>query len=163
MLRIEEIVGAMDDEFRYALDALDSDRLKDLAEDKAALRRLRPVGVSHAEAVAMIQAILERRARPKPPPKPRKPRRKAAKPPPEPTAPAPRPAEPARLAPPPALPFLPPPPPGRPIRLGPPAPPEVVIAMPGPVEPADAAKAPKSGHAWVALALIVMIVLIFLL
>lgn len=57
MLRIEEIVGAMDDEFRYALDALGDERLAELAADKAALRRLRPVGVSHAEALAMIAAI----------------------------------------------------------------------------------------------------------
>ena len=61
MLRIEEIVGAMDDEFRYALDALGDDRLAELAVDKAALRRLRPVGVSHAEAMAMIAAIQARR------------------------------------------------------------------------------------------------------
>lgn len=57
MLRIEEIVGAMDDEFRYALDALSDERLAVLVADKAALRRLRPVGVSHAEALAMIAAI----------------------------------------------------------------------------------------------------------
>lgn len=57
MLRIEEIVGAMDDEFRYALDALDDQRLAVLASDRAALRRLRPVGVSHKEAMAMIATI----------------------------------------------------------------------------------------------------------
>ncbi|MCR6632482.1 MAG: hypothetical protein NVV74_21910 [Magnetospirillum sp.] len=61
MLRIEEIVGAMDDEFRYALEALSDERLEALAADKAALRRLRPVGVSHAEALAMIAAIQDRR------------------------------------------------------------------------------------------------------
>jgi hypothetical protein len=82
MLRIEEIVGAMDDEFRYALEALDDERLVALAGDKAALRRLRPVGVSHAEALAMIAAIQERRARPapKPRPKPRTRRKSTAKP-----------------------------------------------------------------------------------
>lgn len=77
MLRIEEIVGAMDDEFRYALDAMDSDRLTALAADRAALRRIRPVGVSTDEALQMIHAILERRAqppKPKPKPRPRKPR-----------------------------------------------------------------------------------------
>lgn len=62
MLRIEEIVGAMDDEFRYALDALSDERLSQLAADKSALRRLRPVGVSHAEALEMIAAIQTRRA-----------------------------------------------------------------------------------------------------
>lgn len=61
MLRIEEIVGAMDDEFRYALDVLSDERLAALAADKAALRRLRPVGVSHAEALAMIAAIQAKR------------------------------------------------------------------------------------------------------
>ncbi len=63
MLRIEEIVGAMDDEFRYALAELADDRLAVLLKDKTALRRLRPVGVSHAEAVAMIHAVLAARAR----------------------------------------------------------------------------------------------------
>ncbi len=62
MLRIEEIVGAMDDEFRYALDALAETELLYLRDSRAALRRLRPVGVSHAEAVAMIDAIILRRA-----------------------------------------------------------------------------------------------------
>lgn len=61
MLRIEEIVGAMDDEFRYALDVLSDERLAALAADKAALRRLRPVGVSLAEALAMITAIQAKR------------------------------------------------------------------------------------------------------
>lgn len=62
MLRIEEIVGAMDDEFRHALDALSDERLSELAADKSALRRLRPVGVSNAEAQEMIAAIQARRA-----------------------------------------------------------------------------------------------------
>ncbi|KAF0223819.1 MAG: pathoproteinis-related protein 1-like [Rhodospirillaceae bacterium] len=76
MLRIEEIVGAMDDEFRYSLDALSDEKLAALAADKAALRRLRPVGVSNAEALAMITAIQDKRerARNAPPPKPKKPR-----------------------------------------------------------------------------------------
>lgn len=76
MLRIEEIVGAMDDEFRYSLDALSDERLATLAADKAALRRLRPVGVSNAEALAMIAAIQAKRekARTAPPAKPKKPR-----------------------------------------------------------------------------------------
>lgn len=76
MLRIEEIVGAMDDEFRYSLDALSDERLAALAADKAALRRLRPVGVSNAEALAMIAAIQDKRekARNAPPAKPKKPR-----------------------------------------------------------------------------------------
>lgn len=83
MLRIEEIVGAMDDEFRYALDALSDEQLTVLEHDKSALRRLRPVGVSHAEALAMISAIQERRAaaRLRPPPrKPGPPRKSAASP-----------------------------------------------------------------------------------
>jgi hypothetical protein len=63
MLRIEEIVGAMDDEFRYALDALTDERLLALKENPPHLRRLRPVGVSQREALAMIQAILDARAR----------------------------------------------------------------------------------------------------
>ncbi|MGE5515722.1 MAG: hypothetical protein ACM31D_07840 [Bacteroidota bacterium] len=62
MLRIEEIVGAMDDEFRYALDALSDERLAQLAADKPALRRMRPVGVSTAEALEMIATIQARRA-----------------------------------------------------------------------------------------------------
>ncbi|AVM73823.1 hypothetical protein [Magnetospirillum gryphiswaldense] len=76
MLRIEEIVGAMDDEFRYSLDALSDEKLAALAADKAALRRLRPVGVSNAEALAMIVAIQDKRekARNAPPTKPKKPR-----------------------------------------------------------------------------------------
>lgn len=73
MLRIEEIVGAMDDEFRYSLDALSDEKLAALAADKAALRRLRPVGVSNAEALAMIVAIQDKRekARNAPPTKPK--------------------------------------------------------------------------------------------
>lgn len=76
MLRIEEIVGAMDDEFRYSLDALSDEKLAALAADKAALRRLRPVGVSNAEALAMITAIQDKRekARNAPPTRPKKPR-----------------------------------------------------------------------------------------
>ena len=62
MLRIEEIVGAMDDEFRFTLEAFDDVKLAELAANKAALRRLRPVGVSQTEAIAMIAAIQERRA-----------------------------------------------------------------------------------------------------
>lgn len=71
MLRIEEIVGAMDDEFRYSLDALSDERLAQLMADKAALRRLRPIGVSNAEAQAMIAAIQKKRAEPVAPPAPR--------------------------------------------------------------------------------------------
>jgi len=63
MLRIEEIVGAMDDEFRILLDGLDDDRLTALKADAKALRRLRPVGVSQTEAQAMIQALQQTRAR----------------------------------------------------------------------------------------------------
>ncbi len=61
MLRIEEIVGAMDDEFRYALATLDDERLNVLLDDNAGLRRLRPVGVSNREAQAMIRTILAAR------------------------------------------------------------------------------------------------------
>lgn len=63
MLRIEEIVGAMDDEFRYALNALSDHELDHLAANPAALRRKRPVGVSQAEALAMIATIRQIRDR----------------------------------------------------------------------------------------------------
>lgn len=137
MLRIEEIVGAMDDEFRYSLEALSDEKLTQLLADKAALRRLRPVGVSNAEAQAMIVAIQHKRARPVPAkaaPRPRKAPRpkkvavaapetitdvspKTVSPPP---SPVPTPI-PARL-PPPADPLLlaPPASHGPAIRLGPP-------------------------------------------
>lgn len=61
MLRIEEIAGAMDDDFRYALMDLSSDQLRALSTQKSKLTSLRPVGVSHAEAMAMIAAILANR------------------------------------------------------------------------------------------------------
>lgn len=61
MLRIEEIAGAMDDDFRDALDDMDDERLGGLRADKAALDRLRPVGVSHREALAMIESIMAAR------------------------------------------------------------------------------------------------------
>lgn len=142
MLRIEEIVGAMDDEFRYSLEALSDERLAQLLADKAALRRLRPVGVSNAEAQAMIVAIQNKRATPVPAkatPRPRKaPRPKkafvttpetVASPPPT-TIPAP-----ARL-PPPADPLLlaPPASHGPAIRLGPPQQAKPAIEM-GPPPP----------------------------
>lgn len=104
MLRIEEIVGAMDDEFRYALDAMSDDQLAALAADRAALRRLRPVGVSTAEALAMIQAIQQRRAATlaAAPAKARSRKPRSAKPKPDPAppaeAPAPPPAAPAKPA-----------------------------------------------------------------
>lgn len=150
MLRIEEIVGAMDDEFRYSLEALSDERLAQLLADKAALRRLRPVGVSNAEAQAMIVAIQNKRANPvpaKPQPRPRKaPRPKKAAvtapeivaPPPSSTpttmpsstpAPArlPPPADPLLLAPPashgPAIRLGPPQKAGPAIEMGPPPPP----------------------------------------
>ena len=63
MLRIEEIVGAMDDEFRILLDGLDDEGLTALKADAKALRRLRPVGVSQTEAQAMILALQRTRAR----------------------------------------------------------------------------------------------------
>ena len=66
MLRIEEIAGAMDDDFRDALADMDSERLEALRADKRALDRLRPVGVSHGEALAMIGAILSARVVPPP-------------------------------------------------------------------------------------------------
>ncbi|CAA7626510.1 hypothetical protein [Magnetospirillum sp. UT-4] len=136
MLRIEEIVGAMDDEFRYALAALDDATLHGLAADRSALRRLRPVGVSHAEALAMIAAILEQRARPARPARPKRkraPRRRPAAthepapaqaPTPRPTPSLPGPTAPSLLAPPAAS--------GRPIRLGPPPDEAAAISLPGP-------------------------------
>lgn len=140
MLRIEEIVGAMDDEFRYSLEALSDERLAQLLADKAALRRLRPVGVSNAEAQAMIVAIQNKRANPVPAkatPRPRKaPRPKkafvttpetVASPPPTPTpARLPPPADPLRLAPPASH--------GPAIRLGPPQQAKPAIEM-GPPPP----------------------------
>ncbi|MCA1906793.1 MAG: hypothetical protein LDL39_00380 [Magnetospirillum sp.] len=157
MLRIEEIVGAMDDEFRYSLEALSDERLVQLLADKAALRRLRPVGVSNAEAQAMIVAIQNKRALPVPAkaaPRPRKPPRpkkdavaapecvsvatpECVAPPPTPTSPpSPTPAlAPARL-PPPADPLLlaPPASHGPAIRLGPPQQAKPAIEM-GPPPP----------------------------
>ncbi|CAA7620288.1 conserved hypothetical protein [Magnetospirillum sp. LM-5] len=70
MLRIEEIVGAMDDDFRDALEALTDERLAELAGNKRALDQYRPVGVSHTEAMAMIAYIQEIRANPPPEPVP---------------------------------------------------------------------------------------------
>lgn len=140
MLRIEEIVGAMDDEFRYSLETLSDERLAQLMIDKAALRRLRPIGVSNAEALAMIAAIQKKRAEPvvTPLPRERKPRapRKLQPattpetvPPPATENPAllPSPLEPALLTPPsahgPAIRLGPPEQDSPVIELGPPAPP----------------------------------------
>lgn len=110
----------MDDEFRYALDALSDEKLAMLAADKTALRRMRPVGVSNAEALAMIVAIQTKRAKAleaaatKKPAKPRAPRptkprpAKASQAPAEPEAPAPK----TEIAPEPEIapaPVLPPP------------------------------------------------------
>jgi len=122
MLRIEEIVGAMDDEFRYALDVLDDERLVALAADKAALRRLRPVGVSHAEAMAMIAAIQAKRATGTQKAAPLKPRRTRKKASPRPRTPCP--TEPAVL-----------PPPVPPLLLDMPMPRGPAIRLPPPAEP----------------------------
>jgi len=155
VLRIEEIVGAMDDEFRYSLDALSDERLAQLLADKAALRRLRPVGVSNAEAQAMIVAIQKKRSDPpaKAAPRPRKPKapwpEKAADVPATALSPAP-----ARL-PPPADPVLLPPPDahGPAIRLGPPAQEGPAIELPPPAPPAAPLPAPlPSMQARIALA-----------
>lgn len=156
MLRIEEIVGAMDDEFRYALDALSDERLAELAADKSALRRLRPVGVSHAEALEMIATIQARRtdkrrleeeaarrkaaraAKRKATPR----RKKAAPAPPEPPQPAPPPElppAPAAALPAPPVPLQLPPPTatGPAIRLPPPSVEVPAIVLPPPeAEPA---------------------------
>lgn len=70
MLRIEEIAGAMDDDFRDALDGMDDERLAALKADKKSLDWLRPVGVSHREAMAMIESIMAARLAPPPPPPP---------------------------------------------------------------------------------------------
>lgn len=161
MLRIEEIVGAMDDEFRYALDALSDERLAALAADKAALRRLRPVGVSHAEALAMIAAIQAKRqdaaARQelaeqkkreraaKRAAAPKAPRKRQAKPqaPPEPQPqPQPDPAPPSLTAPPQA-PRLPAPSAAGPaIRLPPPPEDTAAIPLPPPMQPVAAPAPP---------------------
>ena len=163
MLRIEEIVGAMDDEFRYALDALSDERLAALAADKAALRRLRPVGVSHAEALAMIAAIQAKRqdareraelaeqkkrdraARRAATPKTPRPRKAAPPPEPEPEpepepGPEPEPAlAPPCLTAPPEPPRLPAPAAAGPaIRLPPPPADTAAIPLPPPVAPVAA-------------------------
>lgn len=147
MLRIEEIVGAMDDEFRYALDALSDERLAALAADQSALRRLRPVGVSHAEALEMIAAIQAARAerqRREDLAARRKARRKAAPrrrketPPPGPAA---RPAASASLrlaAPPEPLRLTMPDSSGPAIRLPPPPTEQPAIALPPPTAAFDA-------------------------
>ncbi|WP_291721265.1 hypothetical protein [Magnetospirillum sp. 64-120] len=178
MLRIEEIVGAMDDEFRYSLEALSDERLAQLMADKAALRRLRPVGVSTAEAQAMIAAIQDKRAHPpaKPAAKPRKPRppRKPKAVPPaeapplaaEPVPPLALPIrpEPPRLPTPipqgPAIRLGPPPSSATTIILGPPAPPP--IAEPTAPEPAEIRRSEGRRHALV-LALVILVSGFFLL
>jgi len=60
----------MDDDFRDALEELSTERLTEMAGNKRALDKFRPVGVSHSEAMAMIAYILEVRANPPPPPEP---------------------------------------------------------------------------------------------
>ncbi|OAN44269.1 hypothetical protein [Magnetospirillum moscoviense] len=92
MLRIEEIVGAMDDDFRDALEALTDERLAELAGNKRALDQYRPVGVSHTEAMAMIAYIQEIRANPPPEPVPEPTQEPTPEPTPTPTtAPTPEP------------------------------------------------------------------------
>jgi hypothetical protein len=61
MLRIEEIVGAVDDDFRDYLDEKDTHSLQVLAHNRAALNHLRPVGVSYREALATVTLLLQRR------------------------------------------------------------------------------------------------------
>lgn len=170
MLRIEEIVGAMDDEFRYSLEALSDERLAQLMADKAALRRLRPIGVSTAEAQAMIAAIQHKRANP--PAKPRKPRtpRKpkavtpaetpplAAEPIQQPLALPIRPAPPCLPAPAPQGPAIrlgPPPSSAATIILGPPAPPPIA-------EPTEIRRSEGRRHALI-LALVILVSGFFLL
>jgi len=101
MLRIEEIVGNVDDDFRDYLLEMADERLHVLLADSQMLRHLLPLGVSYREAVTAINAILEYRAQPPsaPPPPARKKRaarkRKAAAakpdPEPEPESPEPQP------------------------------------------------------------------------
>jgi hypothetical protein len=87
MLRIEEIVGNVDDDFRDYLLEMDDAKLRALLADSTALRHLLPMGVSYAEAVTAITLILDYRAQPPdvPPPaaaalkKKRAPRKAAAK------------------------------------------------------------------------------------
>ncbi len=81
MLRIEEIVGNVDDDFRDHLLEMGDERLRALLDDSHALRHLLPLGVSYREAVTAITAILEYRANPPeepapPPPKKKRPARK---------------------------------------------------------------------------------------
>lgn len=155
MLRIEEIVGAMDDEFRYALDALSDERLAVLAADKAALRRLRPVGVSHAEALAMIAAIQAKRqeTRARQERTERKKHRRAAVPRiarlrkgavPEPVpAPVPEPAPPSLAAPPQTPRLSPPAAHGPAIRLPPPPADAPAIPLPPPEQDTAEIRPPR--------------------
>ncbi|MDO8607995.1 MAG: hypothetical protein Q7R40_15785 [Phaeospirillum sp.] len=85
MLRIEEIVGNVDDDFRDHLLEMDDGRLRALLADSQTLRHLLPMGVSYKEAVTAINAILDYRALPPeeqalplPPKKKRAPRKKKA-------------------------------------------------------------------------------------
>ena len=64
MLRIEEIVGNVDDDFRDHLLEMDDTKLRALLADSQTLRHLLPMGVSYREAVTVINAILEYRAPP---------------------------------------------------------------------------------------------------
>ncbi|MBI5163155.1 MAG: hypothetical protein HY985_04545 [Magnetospirillum sp.] len=155
MLRIEEIVGAMDDEFRYVLAAMDDSTLRLLLEDVSALRRLRPVGVSNREARAMITAILDTRAHSRELAELAKHRRprvkpsvkaKAVVPPPEaPPPPTPLPPLPPVLLPPPRF-SRPKPPLATPaviVMPAPPAPPPPIEPPPPPIEPDVAPVAPQ--------------------
>jgi hypothetical protein len=73
VLRIEEIVGNVDDDFRDVLLEMDDERLQALLADRRALSDMRPVGISHRDAQAIIHAILDFRAQPPSPPEPRSP------------------------------------------------------------------------------------------
>ena len=136
MLRIEEIVGNVDDDFRDHLLEMDDAKLRGLLDDSQTLRHLLPMGVSYREAVTVITAILEYRAQPPeeaPPPvtvkKPRAPRKKKAAP--IPSDPVPEP--------------VPPPPPQAEDRseMEAPPPPE---PLPAPVTMPEPAPSPAPDH-----------------
>jgi hypothetical protein len=64
MLNIDEIEGALDDDFRDMLESFDDNRLKHLLANPVALTRLRPASITSRRARTMARAVLEARAHP---------------------------------------------------------------------------------------------------
>ena len=59
MFGVGEIAEAISDEFKNILQDLDPGALLALKDDRRALRRILPVGLSHGEACGMIEGILK--------------------------------------------------------------------------------------------------------